>query len=268
MSGGWIPAWRKLFDREDWMRPTKRNPASYVHAWLDLCQMAQHKDGHEQGEVRLAQGEVLVANRTLAKRWGWSKSAVSRFIERAKRGTMIGTVRGTPQGTVYRIVKYEDYAIPEKHSRDTSRDDSRDTSGTPAGQEQQLTINKQQTDLVDGSTDSDPFPAKPRMRNGNRVYPDPFERAWAAYPKRDGPNPKTGAYKAFRARVMDGYPVDNLVKAAEHYRKHCESREQDGTRFVQQASTFYGPQEPWAEFVEPADTNGNGTKDLRPVRFY
>lgn len=230
------------------MRPTKRNPASYIHAWLDLCQMAQHRGDHYQGGVRLGRGEVLVANRSLAERWGWSKSAVSRFLLRLESGTMIGTVRGTPHGTVYVIVNYDDYATIEKHSRDIMRDTMRDTSGTPAGQEQQLTINNQQK--------NDPFPATPNRVNGSYEYPEPFERAWSSYPSRDGSNPKVGAYKAFRARVKDGAPVEDLVRAAGHYHQHCQQRDQVGTPFVQQAATFYGPQEPWMEFVDPPRANG------------
>src|SRR5690606_34326058 len=95
------------------------------------------------------------------------------------------------------------------------------------------------------------FPAKPVQVNGQYQYPEAFERAWAAYPARDGSNPKVGAYSAFRARVARGAVPDQLVTAAEHYRQHCQQREIEGTSFVQQAQTFYGPKEPWREYLEP-----------------
>lgn len=51
--------------------------------------------------------------------------------------TMIGTVRGTPGGTVYRIVNYDTYAVCGDSERDSERDEVRDSSGTAAGQRQE-----------------------------------------------------------------------------------------------------------------------------------
>jgi hypothetical protein len=109
--------------------------------------------------------------------------------------------------------------------------------------------------MVHERTDCE-WPVKPRKRDGQYEYPEPFERAWSEYPSRDGSNPKTGAYKAFRARVKSGDDPDQMIEAAKHYRKHCDRKEQTGTSFVQQAATFYGPSEPWREFVEPGASNG------------
>lgn len=101
------------------------------------------------------------------------------------------------------------------------------------------------------------FPAKPRKgSDGQYQYPEIFEKAWAAYPDRDGSNPKVGAYSAFRARVAGGAVPDHLVRAAEHYRTECQSREIEGTPFVQQAATFFGAKEPWREYVDPPKLSG------------
>lgn len=136
MSRGWIPAWRKLFDPDHPLAPSKIAPASKIHAWLDLCQMATHQD-HKHRDYHLERGQVMVAVRTLAKRWGWSKSRVSRFVGELEARTQIGTVSGTPHGTIYQIVNYDTYAVLDEGGRDTQRDDERDRSGTGAGQEQQ-----------------------------------------------------------------------------------------------------------------------------------
>jgi hypothetical protein len=111
----------------------------------------------------------------------------------------------------------------------------------------------------------DPWPTKPRKRGGNYLYPPPFERAWSEYPDRDGPNPKTGAYKAFRARVKSGDDPDDLIRAATHYRQHCQSRSKEGTPYVQQASTFWGPSEPWREFVTSSHANGKHKRRTRTL---
>jgi hypothetical protein len=106
------------------------------------------------------------------------------------------------------------------------------------------------------------FPVKPKQSSsGQYEYPEAFERAWAEYPSRDGSNPKVGAYSAFRSRVATGAVPDQLVIAAEHYRRHCQSRDIEGTSFVQQAATFWGPSEPWREFVQaPVAKRANGAK--------
>ena len=118
--------------------------------------------------------------------------------------------------------------------------------------------------LVDKPTGA--FPVLPEKDDvGNYRYPAPFERAWASYPAREGPNPKVGAYKAFRARVASGVDPEDMVKAADHYAADCRQRDVNGTSFVQQAATFYGAKEPWREFVEPPASNG---KPASPVRFY
>ena len=118
----------------------------------------------------------------------------------------------------------------------------------------------------------DEWPSKPKKLNGSYQYPPPFERAWSEYPSRDGSNPKTGAYKAFRARVKDGDDPEDLIRAATHYRQECDRREQTGTPYVQQAATFWGPSEPWREFIEPPrihrNGNGNGTAPKLKPRDY
>lgn len=102
------------------------------------------------------------------------------------------------------------------------------------------------------------FPAKPRKVAGQYDYPPEFEAAWSEYPKRTGGNPKTGAYKAWRARVIDGDDPEVLARAARHYRQSVAVQEKEGTEFVQHAATFWGPSEPWREFIEPPELNGSG----------
>lgn len=96
---------------------------------------------HKQRQTRyttLERGQFIGAVRVLAKRWHWSKSAVQRFLDELILRDTIGTVCGTPDGKVYRIVKYEDYA----GRATTVGDSSESKGGTAAGHEQEL--NKKQ----------------------------------------------------------------------------------------------------------------------------
>lgn len=60
--------------------------------------------------------------------------------------TAIETVRGTPDGTVYRIVNYDTYAVDSSDEWDRQRDTLRDSSGTAAGQEQEQENKKRTTE--------------------------------------------------------------------------------------------------------------------------
>lgn len=120
---GWVPIYRSFFNRHDWLAPSKRNPADYGRAWLELIHMAQVGE-YQHGSVRLREGEVLVAVRTFADRMGWSKSKAQRFLARLEESGMVGTVRGTPSGTVYRLENWDQF----RPSRE-----GRESSGTPAG---------------------------------------------------------------------------------------------------------------------------------------
>lgn len=116
---------------------------------------------------------------------------------------------------------------------------------------------------VDDEKGGDRWPPKPEKRNGQFLYPQPFEQAWAVYPDRRGSNPKAGAYRAFRARVKDGEDPDDLIASAGHYRDFCDDMKKTGTEYVAQAATFWGPRDTWREYVEKPEAS-DGRKERYP----
>jgi hypothetical protein len=117
---------------DHWLAPTGHDPASRLHAWLDLCQMATHKT-RQTRYATLERGQFVGAVRVLAKRWHWSKSAVQRFLDELILRDTIGTVCGTPIGTVYVVVKYDDYVGVTTDVGDSGES----KGGTAAGHEQE-----------------------------------------------------------------------------------------------------------------------------------
>lgn len=79
--------------------------------------------------------------------------------------------------------------------------------------------------------------------------PEGFAAAWAAFPAREGSNPRRDAARAYRARLREGHPAAVLVAGAERYAAWCEAEGKVGTPYVLQAATFFGPSlrflEPW-----------------------
>lgn len=80
-----------------------------------------------------------------------------------------------------------------------------------------------------------------------------FEEAWRLYPKREGENRKKSAQKAWSARIRESIDPDVLIAAVKGYAKAMERAGNIGTRFVKQASTFFGPDEHYAEYAPKQD---------------
>ncbi|RQN37349.1 hypothetical protein EHZ25_18470 [Paraburkholderia tropica] len=81
-----------------------------------------------------------------------------------------------------------------------------------------------------------------------------FDDAWKSYPKREGGNSKQAALKAWTARVREGVDPDVLVSATKAYAVAMQKAGNVGTRYVRQASTFFGPDRHFDEFATTGKT--------------
>lgn len=233
-------------------------PAASRLAWVELlCYVKAH--GYAGAAKRLT--PVVAARVTGVTRNDFEcmeKAAIEDGALVIDGGEWIVTGWGDRQSdrtAAERMRKYR-----ERQQQDTPPGQERNVTGvTRNGRHAQSTETETETytDTVHAGARTE-WPAKPKKAGGQYEYPEPFERAWASYPRREGSNPKVGAYKAFRARVKSGDEPEDLATAAEHYRQHCQATEKEGTAYVQQASTFWGPSEPWRDFLEPPSANGNG----------
>ena len=79
------------------------------------------------------------------------------------------------------------------------------------------------------------------------AYPPEFEATWQAYPRRAGGNPKTAAFKAWKARRREGVTAAELHAGVVRYAAYVQAAGKAGTEFVKQASTFFGPDEHFRE---------------------
>lgn len=68
-----------------------------------------------------------------------------------------------------------------------------------------------------------------------------FDQAWSLYPKRAGGNSKAAARKAWAARLKAGASADDMLDGVKRYAAYCAATSREGTQFVRQASTFFGP---------------------------
>lgn len=77
------------------------------------------------------------------------------------------------------------------------------------------------------------------------AYPADFESIWQAYPKRDGSNPKKPAYGAYRQRLKEGAPHDDIAAGVQRYAAWCDATGKTGLETVMQAKRFFGPGREW-----------------------
>lgn len=96
-DGNWIKVNRNLLDQPFW----KEKPFSKGQAWIDILLNAHWKTSFDRvgNRKRKARpGQRWITYQDLADRWGWSKSAVNRFLHElveTERATLYGTAYGT-----------------------------------------------------------------------------------------------------------------------------------------------------------------------------
>lgn len=91
----------------------------------------------------------------------------------------------------------------------------------------------------------------------NNIYSVHFEKAWSVYlKKRD----KAAAYKAYNARLNDGYSEDELYEATVKYMDECK-KENRLEKYIKNASTFWGPNTPFIDYL-PKGGTGNYSKSM------
>lgn len=78
-------------------------------------------------------------------------------------------------------------------------------------------------------------------------YTDDFESVWRDYPKRSGGNSKAKAFKAFKARLKQGYELKDIKNGVMRYLQYCLVTSKLSTEYVMMAATFFGGDEHFLE---------------------
>ena len=92
-------------------------------------------------------------------------------------------------------------------------------------------------------------------------YPETFHAFWEAYPARCGGNPKRSAFKAWNARIREGFDPQQMIHGAKSYAAYCDAMEQTRTPYVMQAATFLGPDHRFLEDYTPPPAKKPNTND-------
>lgn len=104
---GWIKIDRKIQDH--WLWDDK--PFSRGQAWIDLILLANHKDSDFVSGLQTVHGKRGTLYRSysfLAKRWGWDRRKVTRFLNALEMDGMISQ-NGTTHGTTVTLINYDKF---------------------------------------------------------------------------------------------------------------------------------------------------------------
>lgn len=220
---GWISLHRQLVDH--WLWTDK--PFSKGQAWIDLLMLAKHRDDKLISQGKLIDGKRGSVYRSVlffANRWGWDRKKVKRFLDALECEGMI-TVNSTTHGTTISIINYSKF----QDSGTANETADGITTPQPAGQ---------------------PLPTYNKDNKENKEnkykYNAPFQAVWEAYPRK---KEKAAAYKAYIARLNDGYSEDDLMKATQAYAEECRKLKTE-EKYIKQGKTFYGVNTPFADYLK------------------
>lgn len=79
MQDGWIKIHRKIFENKYYFA----EKFTKMQAWIDLLLLANHKEGYFEKRgigVNIERGQLAYSEKTLSKRWQWSRGKVRRFL--------------------------------------------------------------------------------------------------------------------------------------------------------------------------------------------
>ncbi len=129
-KNGWIKLDRVFFEHSLW---GESREFSRAEAWIDLIQLARYSETPDVTQVKdrhitCNRGQLIHSLKTLAKRWGWSRSKVKRVLDVFVSRDMI-RYRNETVTSCITICNYDTYQ-PLKSSSETQIERKRNASET------------------------------------------------------------------------------------------------------------------------------------------
>ncbi len=210
--------------REVFSHPLFANgkPFSRREAWLWLVAEAAWKPRKvELGGrlIDLERGQLAHSVRFMAEAWGWSKSAVARFLDRLEAENMARQKTGTATGTSHGVLTICNYEAYQNLARD-ERDSNRDKVGTAAGQTRNIETLEEPPNPQRGETRR-----KAGADRSDPLFAEFETEVWARRWKRTG-NAPLPAFKAY-SRLSEADRADcrsHIAAAARAFEAGTEEK--------------------------------------------
>jgi len=104
--------------------------------------------------------------------------------------------------------------------------------------------------------------ALPALALSRSPYPPAFDHLWALKPNRGPGNNKRKCFKAYSARLKEGYAHKDLLNGMLAYKECCRQQGRLNTEFVMMLATFFGPNCHFDDDWTPIKTLPRDDKDL------
>ena len=91
-----------------------------------------------------------------------------------------------------------------------------------------------------------------------------FETFWKVYPRK---KEKAKAYKAYNARLKDGFSEAELLCAAEAYAKECNDRQTD-EKYIKLGTTFLSSSTPFTDYLKKEGDENEQNEHRRQAPDY
>lgn len=150
---------------------------------------------------------------------------------------------------------------PKKQDESEKTDCKEEKAKKPNGyDENQTVLQFEEKTEKDTPAQIEEKPPKPEKAG----YTTEFETFWKNYPRKAG---KGEAYKKYKARLNDGWSPDELMEAAENYRKKCDS-ERTEEKYIKHAKTFLSDTTPFVDYLNKGKTQEPKATDdgINPFR--
>lgn len=119
-----------------------------------------------------------------------------------------------------------------------------------------ICINTNCSDTSVSVTDTDTVYINNKSINNttNNIYTKHFEEVYNLYPRKEG---KKKAYECYKARLKEGYSEEELLTATKNYAEECKKEKRE-KRYIKMASTFFGVNTPFVDFLKGGEEENNG----------
>lgn len=221
MQQGWVSVHRKIYD--NWLWDDK--PFSKGQAWIDMLLLANHKEAKTMIDgkvVIIPRGSFHTSILKLSDRFGWERKKTTRFLNLLEQQKMVITKRST-RGTTITIVNYGVY-----------QDRGQLTEQPTSQQKVRPTGNAGDTNNNDNNANKD------------NKYNVNFDAFWKVYPRK---KEKAKAYKAYCARLRDGYSEAEMLKAVTAYAEECRKSNTE-EKYIKLGATFLGNSTPFTDYIK------------------
>lgn len=255
MNSGWIKLHRELLDKAIWSCSTPEQKVVLITLLLNVNYESRQWEWKGQ-KYECRPGQLITSIDSLAYLCGCnisSKNVRTALKKFEKYGFL--AIETASTGTLITIENWEDFQS-ENMNGANEQESEWQAGGKRVANDGQTDGKRVATTKEIKNNKKD----KNNKNNKNNIYNAPnFDQVWSTYPRKIE---KAAAYKAYCARLVDGYSEDELLKATQAYAEECKQKNRE-QQYIKQGKTFFGPNTPFVDYLKKEEDLEDGKCEER-----